>query len=200
VGAVPVLIDPGMGLSNLLKSVKQVKPEALISIGMVHWLRRFKGEAFTNVKVKISLSRVGGSTHYLYKNLAEESRAFKPYKVSPGDSSAILFTSGGTGIPKGVLYTHGILNAQTDALKSMFSLDEKQIDLPGFPLFALFTLAMGMTSVIPEMDPTKPASCHPEKIVNNILSHNITFAAGSPAIWERVGKYCLSKNIKLPSI
>src|SRR5690606_11291367 len=54
--------------------------------------------------------------------------------------------------------------------------------------------------VIPEMDPTKPASCNPEKIVKNILSHNITFAAGSPAIWERVGNYCLSKKIKLPSL
>lgn len=200
VGAVPVLIDPGMGLPNLLKSVKQVRPEALISIGMVHWLRRFKSKSFTNVKVKVSLSRVGGSTHYLYKNLESENKTFEPYMVSPADQSAILFTSGGTGIPKGVLYTHGILNAQTDALKNMFSLDETQVDLPGFPLFALFTLAMGMTSVIPEMDPTKPASCHPEKIVKNILSHNITFAAGSPAIWERVGKYCLSKKITLPTL
>lgn len=200
VGAVPVLIDPGMGLKNLLKSVKQVKPEAMVSIGMVHWLRRMKRESFTHVKVKVSLSRVGGKTGYLYKNLENEKKVFEPHAVLTSDPSAILFTSGGTGIPKGVLYTHGILYAQTDALKNMFSLDETQTDLPGFPLFALFTLAMGMTSVIPEMDPTKPASCDPEKIVRNILSNNITFAAGSPAIWERVGKYCLSKGIKLPTI
>src|SRR6478736_4657141 len=41
IGAVPVLIDPGMGLTNLLKSIKQVKPEAMVSIGLVHWIRRF---------------------------------------------------------------------------------------------------------------------------------------------------------------
>lgn len=200
VGAVPVLIDPGMGLPNLLQSVKQVKPEALISIGMVHWLRRFKSEYFQNLKIKVSLSRVGGSTHHLYTGLNKEAITFTPHEVAPDDYSAILFTSGGTGIPKGVLYTHGILNAQTDALRSMFSLDEKQIDLPGFPLFALFTLAMGMTSVIPEMDPTKPAKCSPEKIVSNILEHQVTFAAGSPAIWERVGRYCVEKKVKLPSL
>jgi acyl-CoA synthetase (AMP-forming)/AMP-acid ligase II len=200
VGAVPVLIDPGMGISNLLNSVKQVRPEAIVSIGMVHWVRRFTPSYFQNLKVKISLSPVGGSVDYLYEDLEKYSKVFTPYAVSPTDPSAILFTSGGTGIPKGVMYTHGILNAQTDALQSMFSLNENKIDLPGFPLFALFTLAMGMSSVIPEMDPTKPAKCDPKKIVKNILDHKITFVAGSPAIWERVGKYCIEKNIKLDSV
>lgn len=200
VGAVPVLIDPGMGVPNLLNSVKQVKPEAMIGIGLVHWIRRAKKEYFSSLKIKISLNRVGGSTHFLYDKLSEESVDFSPYEASYDDPSAILFTSGGTGIPKGVNYTHGILHAQTDALKKMFHLNESETDLPGFPLFALFTLAMGMTSVIPDMDPTKPAQCDPKKIVKNILEHKPTFVAGSPAIWEKVGKYCASKNIKLPSI
>jgi acyl-CoA synthetase (AMP-forming)/AMP-acid ligase II len=59
---------------------------------------------------------------------------------------------------------------------------------------------MGMTSVIPEMDPTKPAECDPAKIVKNIQDHQVTFVAGSPAIWERVGKYCVEKGITLSSI
>jgi acyl-CoA synthetase (AMP-forming)/AMP-acid ligase II len=200
VGAVPVLIDPGMGIPNLLQCVKQVRPGALISIGLVHWMRRFKKEYFKEVEVKISLHRVGGSTHYLFDEIEKESRDFTPYDVSQTDYGAILFTSGGTGIPKGVLYTHGILNAQTDLLKEMFSLDESKVDLPGFPLFALFTLAMGMTSVIPEMNPAKPSHCDPKKIVKNILDHQVTFVAGSPAIWERVGNYCLKNKIKLPSV
>lgn len=200
IGAIPVLIDPGMGMSNLLKSVKQVKPEALVSIGLVHWMRRLKKDYFQNVRVNVSLNRVGGSTHYLYDDLESEPKQFEPLNVSMDDYSAILFTSGGTGIPKGVLYTHGILHAQTDTLQKIFHLNEKKIDLPGFPLFALFTLAMGMTSVIPEMDPTKPAECDPAKIVKNIQDHHVTFVAGSPAIWERVGKYCVEKGITLSSI
>lgn len=200
VGAIPVLIDPGMGIKNLLSSIKQVRPEAMISIGKVHWIRRVLRSAFKSIKVKISLSPVGGSTHFLYENLSHMSKSFIICEVDPSDTSAILFTSGGTGIPKGVIYTHGIMNAQTDALKEMFSLDERQIDLPAFPLFALFTLAMGMTSVIPDMDPTRPAMVDPKKLVRNILEQGATFVAGSPAIWERVGRYCLKHNIQLGSV
>jgi acyl-CoA synthetase (AMP-forming)/AMP-acid ligase II len=199
-GAVPVLIDPGMGLKNLLRSIKQVRPEAMISIGLVHWIRRFVRSPFSTIKTKISLSAVGGRTHYIYEKLSQMPKTFAIKEVSPTDLSAILFTSGGTGIPKGVEYTHGILAAQTDALQKMFKLDEKEVDLPGFPLFALFTLAMGMTSVIPDLDPTRPASCDPKKIVHNIIKNQVTFVAGSPAIWERVGEYCLQHNIQLGSV
>ena len=200
IGAIPVLIDPGMGIKNLLASIKQVKPEAMVSIGLVHWIRRFKPAAFKSIRVKVSLHRAGFKTQYLYEKLEKAEKFFDIHPALDSDQAAILFTSGGTGLPKGVIYTHGILNAQTEALQKMFSLDETQSDLPGFPLFALFTLAMGMTSVVPDMDPTKPAKCDPKKLIRNIQDNNITFVAGSPSIWEKVGKYCLAHKIQLPSI
>lgn len=200
IGAIPVLIDPGMGIRNLLSSIKQVRPEAMVSIGLVHWIRRLRPRTFSSIKVKVSLQKVGFNTAYVYQDLENESKRFPIYPAEDSDYSAILFTSGGTGIPKGVLYTHGILNSQTVALQKMFSLDETQTDLPGFPLFALFTLAMGMTSVVPDMDPTRPAKCDPAKLVQNIIDNRISFVAGSPSIWGKVGKYCLQHKIQLPSV
>lgn len=193
VGAIPVLIDPGMGIKNLLSSIGQVKPYGMIAIDLVHWIRRIKRKPFSSVEVNVFLDE-------LFSGMKDFPKTYSPVRVTSDDHSAILFTSGGTGIPKGVEYTHGILNAQTDILQNLFKLTPRDIDLPGFPLFALFTLAMGMTSVIPDMDPTRPAQCDPEKIVRNILTHQITFCAGSPAIWERVGKYCVKNNIQLGSV
>ncbi len=190
VGAIPVLIDPGMGVKNLLNSIAQVRPYGLISIDLVHWIRRFKRRPFSSVEVNVFLDD-------LFSGMETFPKTYNPVRVTSDDHAAILFTSGGTGIPKGVEYTHGILNAQTEILRKLFGLTSRDIDLPGFPLFALFTLAMGMTSVIPDMDPTRPAQCEPEKIVKNILTHQVTFCAGSPAIWERVGKYCVKNNIQL---
>jgi len=192
IGAIPVLIDPGMGMSNLLKSIQQVRPEVLIGEDIVHLISQFRPGSFRSVKIRVKLGPL--------LNDIRVPRIFECAQVLPQDMAAILFTSGGTGIPKGVVYTHGILNAQTEALQKLFSLNETHTDVPGFALFALFTLAMGMTSVIPDMDPTKPAQCDPKKIVKNIIENQATFVAGSPAIWERVGKYCVKHNIQLASV
>lgn len=192
-GAVPVLIDPGMGKTNLLRAIQEVRPHAMIAERIVGVLAFFYREAFADVRIRFQVDT-------LLRGLEAESSAPVMHEVDDVETAAILFTSGGTGTPKGVITTHGILQAQTRMLKEMFALDESQVDLPGFPLFALFTLSMGMTSVIPDMDPTRPAQCNPANIVRTILEQQVSFAAGSPAIWERVGQYCVAKKIQLPSI
>lgn len=199
-GAIPVLIDPGMGRKNLLKALSDVAPEGMIAVNVVHVLRRIFASSFKSVKWAWTVSPNFFLAPNLLKDLDAESTDFKVFDAKPTDTAAILFTSGGTGTPKGVMTTHGILTAQTHMLQEMFALDSSHKDLPGFPLFALFTLAMGMTSVIPDMDPTKPAKCDPAKIVPTLINEKITFCAGSPAIWERVGQYCLDHKITLPHL
>src|SRR5206468_8483724 len=81
------------------------------------------------------------------------------------DTAAILFTSGSTGVPKGAVYTHGIFSAQVDQLQSIFGIEPGEIDLCTFPLFALFAPALGMTSIIPRMDFTRPAKVNPREIL-----------------------------------
>ncbi len=200
-GAVPVLIDPGMGRKNLITAIKQVRPDALMAVAEVHFMRIFFKEAFDGIKVFISTGiAFNKDTHTLKKMKKAPKKEFITQECAPEDIAAILFTSGGTGIPKGVVYTHKIFNTQTDILQKMFSLTDKDIDLPGFPLFSFFTMAMGMTSCIPDMNPSKPAKCRPMALVQNIADNNATFVAGSPAIWERVADYCIENNLILPSV
>lgn len=196
-GATPVLIDPGMGKENLLRAISDVKPRVLISEPVVHIMRKLYPASFKGIELFFTTKFFGGIS---FKKLKAKTGEFKAVTVSEDDLAAILFTSGGTGAPKGVMYTHSIFNAQTDRLAEMFSLTSEDVDVPGFPLFAFFTLAVGMTSVTPMMDPSKPAQCDPAKIVQNIKDHQATFVAGSPAIWERVADYCCENNIILESV
>lgn len=202
-GIVPVFIDPGMGKKNLLKCIKEVKPIGLIAEKEVHLLSLIFRNNFKSIKLRVTTK----SKFPFFKNILalkemknERILSSKIEDLPSNQTAAILFTSGGTGTPKGVVYTHEIFNEQTDILKNIFRLTPDDIDLPGFPLFSMFTISMGMKSVIPDMDPSKPAECNPQKIVTNILDQKPSFVAGSPTIWDRVADYCIKNNITLPSI
>lgn len=191
-GIIPVLIDPGMGRKNLLKAIEKTKPRGMIAESVVFVLKKLYPKSFKSIEIEVRKSEI--------KSWKKEIKEFPLFKPEKDSLAAILFTSGGTGTPKGVEYSHGILVEQTRLLKEMFHLSHEDKDLPGFPLFSLFTLAMGMQSCVPWMNPSKPARCNPQYLVQNILDTNATFVAGSPAIWQRVADYCLKENIKLEKV
>jgi acyl-CoA synthetase (AMP-forming)/AMP-acid ligase II len=111
-----------------------------------------------------------------------------------------LFTSGSTGIAKGVVYTHAIFAAQVEILRRTYGIQPGEIDLPTFPLFALFAPALGMTAIIPDMDFTRPGRVDPRKIIEPIHDFGVTNLFGSPALIDRVGRYGVEHDIKLPTL
>jgi len=193
IGAVPVLIDPGMGRKGLERCLARADLKALLGIARAHVLAR------PPLRVRVGAGWYPGTVS-LTALARPEKGEFAPIELSGGDPAAILFTSGSTGPAKGVLYTHGNFEAQIAALRALYGLARGQIDLACFPLFALCNTALQRTSVFPRMDFARPAQCDPAAIVEALREHSITDTFGSPAIWRRVVPWCATRGVKLPAL
>lgn len=203
VGAVPVLIDPGLGIKNLRKCFVEAEPHAFIGIPKAHLARLLFGWGKGTIRTLVTVGRRlfwGGTTLSAIIDQSPQGVPFTMAQTQHDDVAAILFTSGSTGAPKGAVYSHGNFAAQVEALRTVYGIEPGEIDLPTFPLFALFAPALGMTAVIPEMDFTRPGSVNPAKIIRAIQSYGVTTMFGSPALINRVGRYGVKHKVQLPTL
>jgi olefin beta-lactone synthetase len=201
VGAVPVVVDPGMGLKSFLNCVARSRPRALVGIPVAQLISRIFRRPFGSVEVRVSASNSLTSRLACSPDQTAGSKKVTTLvETAASDIAAVLFTSGSTGAPKGVCYEHGMFEAQIRLIRTTYEIEPGEIDLPMLPIFALFNPALGMTTIVPEIDPRRPAAFDPAKIVQAIRQENVTNSFGSPTLWRKIGDHCRRQNITLPSL
>lgn len=191
-GAIPVIIDPGMGLKNFLHCLNQARPQVLVGTSMALYFKNIFFRNYEPIRLILNI-----------RSLIKASRPSLKYEVvslKPDSLGAIVFTSGSTGPPKGVCYTHTMFNAQIELLKNTFNLRRGEVDLPMLPIFILFNPALGVTSVVPKINPSRPIRLNPEQIVRYIDNYKVTTSFGSPVLWEKILNYIEKNDISLPSL
>jgi acyl-CoA synthetase (AMP-forming)/AMP-acid ligase II len=214
VGAVLVLIDPGIARSALISCLEEVEAEAFIGVPKAHLARLLFPRAFRKVRTHVTVGRRLGWGGHALSSVAKKGEAklalaaangkanAAQVMIDPreGETAAILFTSGSTGAPKGVVYTHAMFDAQVRGIRATYGIEPGEIDLPTFPLFALFDPALGMTAVLPDMDFRFPGRADPERLVSAMTTHNCTNMFGSPALLDNLGRYCVEQGVTLPKL
>lgn len=187
IGAVPVVVDPGMGVRRMLHCYAKTQATAFIGVPLAHAIRRLAPRTFASLQIAISPA-----------GLAEKSDELFPIaKTAPDDPLMINFTTGSTGPAKGVVYTHAMADAMCDAVRRTFGHGASDTSLATLPLFAIFDLLLGATSVLPPMDPTKPARADAAAMIDAIERFRATTMFASPAFLRRVGDYARKRRVLL---
>lgn len=202
-GVVPILVDPGMGTKNLKQCFLESKPDAFIGIPKAHIARRLFSWGKETIQHNITVAGCGLwggiSLNKLLKKFPAEN-SYSMVTSSPDKIAAILFTSGSTGSPKGVVYSHGMFEAQISVLKNDYNIEHGERDLATFPLFSLFGPALGMASIVPEMDASKPITANPEYLFAAIKKYQCSNLFANPALIELLGYAGNRKCVKLNSL
>ena len=201
-GAVTVLVDPGMGRKHLVNCLAAAEPDGFIAISPAQAVRTVLRRRFPKAKLNVTVGRRwfwGGVT---YRQLLDRGRGSHVTLTDTNgdDAAAIIFTSGSTGPPKGVLYTHRMFDTQASEIERQYGIVPGGADLACFALFGLFNSAMGVTTVFPRMDFSRPASADPKRLLAAANDWQVSQAFASPAVWDRLSRHCQGTGQRIPTL
>ncbi len=191
-GAVPVLIDPGIGIRRARRALADATPVAFVGSRRAHAARRLLRLAPTAGRlVTVDDAWPGPAT-------APDRGIWTPRDED--DEAALLFTSGSTGPPKAVVYRHRHFAAQLSALRDAYDLAPGEVTVATFPPFALFGPALGQTTVLPDMDVTRPAAADPVHLVEVVARHRADLLFASPALLGVLARHGAATGAQLPTL
>jgi fatty-acyl-CoA synthase len=115
-----------------------------------------------------------------------------PARFADGDeqrAAAMCYTSGTTGNPKGIVYSHRstVLHSMGAMLADSLAVNERDVILPVVPMFHANAWGLGQAGVMAGSDFVMPGpDLSPRAIADLIEEEGVTLAAGVPTIWMGV--------------
>ncbi|MFX0577406.1 fatty acid CoA ligase family protein [Nocardia nepalensis] len=184
IGAVPVVIDPGMGVRKMLRCLRAVEAEAFIGIPQAHALRMLFRRSFRRVRTTVTVGK-----RWFWGGARLRDWGTTPAGVAPlrkpapdGDLLVIGFTTGSTGPAKAVEMTHGNLAAMIEQVHAARGHVAPETSLITLPLVGILDLLLGARCVLPPLIPSQVGSTDPADIVDAVERFEVRTMFASPAV------------------
>lgn len=188
-GAVTVVADAGLGPRGMGRALESAAPDYLIGIPRALAAARVMGWPGRRIAVDAP-SDAARAVLGIWSSVDELRRLgdghVTPPAPTPDDLAAIVFTSGATGPAKGVRYRHRQAQAQRDALMAVYGIGPADRLVAAFAPFALYGPAMGISSVVPDMDVTSPGSLDATALGDAVQALGASLIFASPAALANV--------------
>jgi fatty-acyl-CoA synthase len=149
------------------------------------------------------LAGAGRHVHSYEDLLAAQPDTFDWPELDERSAAAMCYTSGTTGHPKGVVYSHrsAYLHSMGVCLGNVFALSEQDKVLPVVPMFHANAWGLAYAAVMAGADLIMPDRfLQPEPLVRLIEAERPTIAGAVPTIWNMLLQYVRSHGGDLSSL
>ncbi|MEU9420045.1 fatty acid CoA ligase family protein [Streptomyces sp. NPDC051000] len=201
IGAVPVVVDPGMGPRRMLHCYRAVGAEAFIGPPLAHLVRVLGRRTFEAVRIPVTLGRHrlwGG--HTLARLRSAPGPRTTPPAVGGDDLLMIGFTTGSTGPAKGVEYTHRMALSIARRIEDTHGRTRDDVSLVTLPFYGMLDLVYGSTTVLAPLAPAKVAHADPGLLVDALERFAVSTMFASPALLRRLADHLTTRPHPLPDL
>ena len=188
-GAIAVLVDGALRPPQMTAALRSANPKWLVGIPRAlaaSRALRWPGTTIASAPLTTAQQRALGTTTDLQTLATRHVDDSLPPLPGGDDQAAIVFTSGSTGPSKGVRYNHRQIGAQRDKMRVQYSITDSDRLVAAFAPFALYGPMLGITSVVPDMDVSAPASLDATNFAAAVRAIDATMVFASPAALENI--------------
>lgn len=170
-GIVPVVADPGLGISNMRRALRESRPQFVLTIRATRIAAR--GLHIAHRAQRLDLEEMTSS-----HGIARTEELF----ISDATEAAVLYTSGATGPAKGVVYSHGQLRALAAVIQKQFAITDADGIAAAYIPFALYGPAWGVAVALPKINVVAPSKLSSQNLRAALdgVNGSILFAAPAP--------------------
>jgi acyl-CoA synthetase (AMP-forming)/AMP-acid ligase II/pimeloyl-ACP methyl ester carboxylesterase len=175
IGASVVVTDAGLGARGMHRALRGAGAKHVIAIPQGLSLVRATGLPGRRI-----------STAELPAIASDGTHAPMPSPPAPDAEAAVVFTSGSTGPAKGVVYRHHQVERTRDLLLDHYSIAPEDVLVAAFAPWAVLGPALGIASVLPDMDVTSPKTLKATALAEAVRVGRGTLLWASPAAFGGV--------------
>ncbi|MBF6236538.1 AMP-binding protein [Nocardia otitidiscaviarum] len=201
IGAVPVIIDPGMGLFKMMRCLQAADAEAFVGVPEAQAVRIVFRAYFRKVRLAVTVGR-GFWRGPTLDSWGRTPPAPLPERQPAPDDDPLLiaYTTGSTGPAKAVVLTHGNLSAMIEQVDAAREHMEPGTSLITAPVAGILELLIGSRCVLPPLIPSKVGATDPEHVVDAVHRFGVKTMFASPAVLIPLLRHIEQHGSQLPTL